>query len=1139
MQTVIGVKSSEEQLKQLTQQKMTPTLILALGGSGKKSAINLRKLFFEKYNLKTLPIVDFLYLDTDINEITIEDENLYQFEPADIVDASIDSVQFENVMANLEGLHPHINSWFDKQKIMSACSGGVTDGAKKIRALGKLSFFLKYDEFAEKIEEKINRITSEPTKESTRRLLLEKGNIEPDFNDSFEIVLIGSLAGGTGSGSFLDIAFAAKNIAKKSVSKIPQMTAMLCLPSAFDGLVSDERNKAYANGYAALKELDYYLNYYDALTKETSNDFLIDFEWERGIKQKVSAPPFNTVYLLEDSNMDGKKIGGLEALDDIYRMIAEFLFLDFNESSFSSKKRSLHSNLNVNLGTKTKVMFEDSKYTQFYPNRYSSFGLSQIKLGIDKIKYTASVKLAKDMIGLINNRNIKSVFSVSSWEKYHLDNSGLLEQIGSKQKATLLERWKNGGTNSNNDPIKGFTALNEAVMKMDFESYNEKDCSVFLKQKATEVNNVREEFFSYVTEELIEENPRFDTRMRESIFENVKNTEHKIRAICDEQIFKSLADYEHEGVSYALQFTNSLLTQLERLIARYVKYSEASIVCPTEIDILKASGSDTFSLLQDHVQESESLFPWPLLKDYAKRITLRRLETLKYQYREKQYTAAVESFKNLNMEVLLLVDGSLNKLISSRVMQMLDNLKSYFEDRKRYLVTYEATLSEVTGELVNEFQRLSAPSENVRNIELSLDFDEKAFERELSNKQYYADRVKEHVSEFLHGGQFENGLSTTVFSDLLNACKAFKNNPQKLNAVLTKLKIFTASQTNNFSLSSNSQNAIDIFYETYTEPQTQRTEINSLIGYSAPRIMLTDMTLQNVDIKLLGCDKGNDHFIKQIEKLGRNFDSQQFSKDEVVFFSEIIGFPAFAVSCVGKMKEAYDILLEKNPDENWLRHTDKFFDKFPDLVRPSQEEAKQRVEKLKPFCMAIMTGIVKYQSEKFILEKKDQFDRKVGVPMQNSLLSSAYSMNESQLSDLKRTCGLRFFSDLNSRSDRDRKYIELFVTLESNIGKEEQTSMLTTALIELQEIVFTRMLDNLDVLGRNGEVLYDEIKRTNIEDVKASCPEVDSLMASIAGVRDELSSFTIETGYFETELGTFRNEDGSMVKGKFINVLAW
>lgn len=1137
--SIVGNKIEIQDLS-VKEQKMTPTIIIALGGSGKKSAINLRKLFFEKYNQKSLPIVDFLYLDTDINEITIEDESIYQLEPADIIDASIDSVEFEQIMSNLEGLHPHIHKWFDKQKIMTACSGGVTDGAKKIRALGKLSFFLKYDEFTAKLEKKINKVTSEPTKERTRSLLLEKGNISPEFSENFEIVLIGSLAGGTGSGSFLDVAFAAKNIAKKAVNKIPQMTAMLCLPSAFDGLVSDERDKAYANGYAALKELDYYLNYYDQVAHETTSDFLIDFEWKRDIKEKVSAPPFNTVYLLEDQNLDGKKIGGFEALDDIYKMISEFLFLDFNESSFSNKKRSLHSNLNVNLGTKTKVHFDDSNYVEFHPNRYSSFGLSQIKLGIDKLQLTASLKVAKDMINLLNNQDIRLTFDNSSWSKYKLVHEELLGQLGSSQLKMLQQEWSKGLTSVTDANTTGYNEIRNSVHNMEFSTHTEKECNLFLNKQILSLNEVTSNFYEFLSSEILEDNPRFNARMREAIFSNIKKTEDTIKELCDDQIMKSLADYQYEGVKYAKEFTESLLQQLERLISSFENYSDITIRQPEKLKIINTSDNEEYHLLKQHEQESQDLFPLPLFKSFAKRVTSENLKRVEYTYKEQQYNATLSALTALDDDINKLIDDSLNKLISSRTTKMLERLKEHYEGKRRYLENYDGALSSLSKEFSTDFKRLSKCDDNIRNVELSLDFKEADYERQLSSSSEYDQMIITYLDEFLNSDDIENGLDKNTFESLLISCNTYQNNPQKLLKFKNAFKYFVEMKTQEFSLSEDAGSAIDLFNASYQDAQERNKEIKSLIGYSSPRVRLSDTNSNDIDIKLLGCDSEQSIFINEITKLGKNFDSQEFSKDEVIFYNEIIGFPAFRITVISSMKEAYNTLLLKNPDENWLRHTDKHFDKFPDLIRPTQSEAKERVSKLKPFCLAFMTGIVKYQGDKFILLKKNEFHKKVGEPLHNSLLSSAYGLNENQTSYIQRKCGARYFNSLDQDSERDRKYFELFISIEDIMcEKTIFQSMLSIALEELKDEIFIRMLNNLNVIGKTGEILFSEIKSDGTESLMEIHPELTQLYSSIEGMRKNINNFTRGTEYFEKELGLFTDENGTSSKGKYFTVLNW
>ena len=1134
----ISIVGNTQDASTLKAQKMTPTIVIALGGSGKKSVINLRKLFLEKYGECSLPIVDFLYLDTDINEITIANENLYQLDANDTIDASINGVDFESMMSNLEGLHPHIHKWFEGQKIAPACSGGVADGAKKIRALGKLSFYLKYDEFVNKLERKIARITNEETKKRTRDMLIKKGNISPEFNDNFEVILIGSLAGGTGSGCFIDAAFAAKNIAKKRFSKIPQMTAMLCLPSAFDGLVSDERDKAYANGYAALKELDYYLSYYDQVKDETTNDFLIDFEWKRGQKEQVSAPPFNTVYLLEDENLDRKNVGGKEALDDIYKMIAEFMFLDFNESSFSSKKRSLHSNVNVNLGSKTQVLFEDSGYVEFYPNRYSSFGLSQVKLGVDKLRKTATFKVAKDMVALLNYKPEKQVtFDNSTWHQFGLDESVLLSSISGVEKRQLEERWSEGYSDIQGGKHEGFAAIYKAVRGKEFSNHSKKECVAYLNEQATKINKAIIEFDEFIRFEIIEENPRLNAKMRESIYARIKKSGDEIIEQCDARILKALTEYQYEGVSFAKEFTDKLLQQVERQYKVFNGFLASTITGLEKVKLIKAGDNPELEELKRHVLESKDLFPLPLFKKHALSVTNSRLKRAEDSFKSDTQNSFEKKLAEINDAVNKMIGSSLNRLIAQRIIKMLDRLKDHFEEKRRYIENYENALDSIYVEYQKDYEIYSANSFNARNIELTMNSTESDFEKQLGSSSEYDDYIKGHLDEFLNG-DFDNSLGEDKFSSLLIACNGYQHNPQKFRKFLSCLDKFIDIKTEDFTFDG-VESAIELFNSTFEDAEERNAKIRSLVGYCAPRIRLSETNSGNIDIKLLGCDPEQTLFVEEIRKLGSQLDAQEFSKDEVVFYNEIVGFPAFKIETIGNMKAAYDDLLRKNPDENYLRHTDKRFDKFPELVRPSQNEAKERVDKLKPFCMAFITGLIHFNGEQFVLNKENEFGQKIGEPLRNSLLASAYGLTEQQKTSIQRARGPRYLNEIDNLDNADERFLQLLLVLAdlTNTTATNKT-MLTIALEQLRDEIYIKMLSNLNVIGKGGETLFNEIK-ADIDKAKEEYPELLELFSRRDGMLKNIKLFTKETGYFEKELGAFIDQDGISTKGKYIKVLNW
>ena len=84
---------------------------------------------------------------------------------------------------------------------------------------------------------------------------LEKMVADPGA--SCEIYVIASIAGGTGSGSFIPIALYAKRYLRKTLGKDPIVNAMIALPDIYaDNQTSENKIKVYSNAYAILRELN-------------------------------------------------------------------------------------------------------------------------------------------------------------------------------------------------------------------------------------------------------------------------------------------------------------------------------------------------------------------------------------------------------------------------------------------------------------------------------------------------------------------------------------------------------------------------------------------------------------------------------------------------------------------------------------------------------------------------------------------------------------------------------------------------------------------------------------------------------------------------------------------------------------------
>ncbi len=130
-----------------------------------------------------------------------------ELQPNEVIHATITGTQELN--ANLH-LYPHISDWLDPFVL---ATGDSSHGARAIRALGRLSFFLNYPAISNAFEQARHRISV-----VDNRAFMEKRGIVVD--PGLNVYIVGSLCGGTGSGMFLDIAFMVKHLLRnESVSE--------------------------------------------------------------------------------------------------------------------------------------------------------------------------------------------------------------------------------------------------------------------------------------------------------------------------------------------------------------------------------------------------------------------------------------------------------------------------------------------------------------------------------------------------------------------------------------------------------------------------------------------------------------------------------------------------------------------------------------------------------------------------------------------------------------------------------------------------------------------------------------------------------------------------------------------------------
>jgi len=248
------------------------TLIIGLGGSGKKFAAATKKLLIERHGLERVKgRVNFLCLDTeDLNR------------PEGLSDNEFMLLQDFN-------LTPWRKSWLNPDILGRLERGELrpTDpGAAGVRMLGRLKLFSTEAFIIEKLTPIIGNY-------SANRLPGLKINV----------FVMASICGGTGCGAFIDIPYFIKKVFHDD-GGIPfgdvYYYGMFELPdSKIHSIPEGERDpvdekKAYSNAYAAMKDLEYYQR----------GDTVYAAEFQRGGMYSDSTRAYDTCFFLSNNATD-------------------------------------------------------------------------------------------------------------------------------------------------------------------------------------------------------------------------------------------------------------------------------------------------------------------------------------------------------------------------------------------------------------------------------------------------------------------------------------------------------------------------------------------------------------------------------------------------------------------------------------------------------------------------------------------------------------------------------------------------------------------------------------------------------------------------------------------------------------------
>ena len=270
----------------LSADRFSPVLFLGLGGAGSR-VVNLLagKLRSHPHWDRLSDLVHFVVVDTnkdDLSRNTNVDPDCRFLISAFDRKAYIRRKRGEAELPE----DPMVTGWVHPDYDFRDTRGA---GAGQIRVESRLGLYYNLENDRAGFRRRFTSLLDR----ATRRENPWRDNEDRVVN----VVMYGSVAGGTGSGGFLPMAYLIKDLIRDHGWGRPNLVGTLTLPSTFLTRVERQlHDDIRANGYAALKELEF-------LTKlgyaGQPGEFTFRYDPDRPDRTQVDERPFSLVYLVD------------------------------------------------------------------------------------------------------------------------------------------------------------------------------------------------------------------------------------------------------------------------------------------------------------------------------------------------------------------------------------------------------------------------------------------------------------------------------------------------------------------------------------------------------------------------------------------------------------------------------------------------------------------------------------------------------------------------------------------------------------------------------------------------------------------------------------------------------------------------
>lgn len=359
-------------------QKKVYSLVIGTGGTGLDALLETKGLVNKTCCLdkdhRSCPTDHVRYLAFDTDNTSLTKVSSQQTGGAMLDEGQGEFVQMKSPNIGVflstafrNQVPPYISSWLDFS-IDPTHTG--EDGAGGIRQCGRLLMFRNIERIRTAVSSAI------------------RGMVADKDVGALNIYLLSGVSGGTGSGTFLDLAYIARDVAEGIAPSKVTMYGYLILPDVNLSRPMPEDHAKYTmkNGYAALKELDYLMNLHrdsGRFVQRYSSNYVID----------TDKRPFNYVHLVSSTGSDGLVLGDpyREGMRAVAQSIVSFVAEEQQEGVSSEFAMKSHY-ANISHGA--------DQHSRKHPERsncYLALGTYSYELPVDRLLLYVTCLLFRKM----------------------------------------------------------------------------------------------------------------------------------------------------------------------------------------------------------------------------------------------------------------------------------------------------------------------------------------------------------------------------------------------------------------------------------------------------------------------------------------------------------------------------------------------------------------------------------------------------------------------------------------------------------------------------------------------------------------------------------------------------------------------